>query len=186
LDGTTANDDAAPGQPGAGDGNMEQLRALLFGSQMRDYERRLRALDERLGAEVARLDDEQLARGDEVSAFARSELARLSAELRAEREARTAAQEQTADALEALRGDLGARLDALGAALRDEAGNRDAALLAQADALRETLDTRLAEVEQRLRADGERLQDEKTGRDELARLFTELSSRLHRAPDLPG
>ena len=37
------------------DRNVDQIRDILFGGQMRDYERRFQELSERLDAEAARL-----------------------------------------------------------------------------------------------------------------------------------
>ena len=43
---------------GTQDRNVEQIRDILFGGQMRDYERRFQELDARIAAELSRLRDE--------------------------------------------------------------------------------------------------------------------------------
>ncbi len=119
---------AEPADASMADGNMGQLRQLLFGSQMRDYDQRFKDLAERQSTELTRLRDEQRARVEKLDAFVRGEFDRLSGELRREREERLSAAQQLGDHLEALHRDLGrdlgARIDTLTTALGYESRNR--------------------------------------------------------------
>ncbi len=146
-------------------GNMEQLRSLLFGGQMRDYDRRFKQVDERISIELERLSTE------------------LRGELLAEREARLSAQQSAATTLDELRLALLTRLDDLDAALTEESASRESALGELADALRDELEARAAVVERALTAERERLRGEKADREELAQLFGDVSSRLARTRD---
>jgi hypothetical protein len=179
-----ADDPATASAHGNGaDGNMAQLRQLLFGSQMREYDQRFKDLAERQATELERLRDEQQARVEQLDALVRGELDRLSGELRLEREERLSAARQLADQLETLHRDLardlGARIDALTAALADESKDREAVLMAQATELSDALDARARALEAVLQQERDRLQAVKPSRDELAQLFTELASRLN-------
>ena len=182
VEGNTTEGDMA-------DGNMAQLRQLLFGSQMRDYDRRFKDLAERQSTELTRLRDEQQARVEQLDAFVRGELERLSGELRLEREERLSAARQLADQLENLQRDLardlGARIDALTAALADESRNRETGLMAQATQLSDAFDARVRALEALLQQERDRLQAVKPSRDELAQLFTEVAMRLNPASDMP-
>lgn len=184
-------DDAAiaSAQGNGADGNMAQLRQLLFGSQMREYDERFKDLAERQSTELTRLRDEQQAHVEQLDAFVRGELDRLTDELRLEREERLSAAQQLADQFETLHRDLardsGARIDALTAALADESRNREAGLIAQATELSDALDARVRAVEAVLQQERDRLQDVKPSRDELAQLFTELALRLNPESEKP-
>jgi hypothetical protein len=51
--------DKKPATDGAQDRNVDQIRDILFGGQMRDYERRFGELNARLEAELARMREAQ-------------------------------------------------------------------------------------------------------------------------------
>lgn len=167
------------------DPSMERVRQILFGSQMRDYDRRLREVGERLDGEIQHLRQEQHTRGDRMEAFIRVELERLHAELRREREERLAAQQQQSDKIETLGREITGQIDALRAALGDETRAREAALLAQSSEVLDALEERARTLTETLQRERDRLQDEKTNRDELAQLFSELALRLNRELSLP-
>jgi len=170
--------------------NMAQLRQLLFGSQMREYDQRFNDLAERQANGLARLRDEQRARVEQLDALVRGELDRLSGELRLEREERLSATRRLVDQLETLQrelaSDLGARIDALTAAVADECKNRELGLLAQATELSEAFDVRLRALETLLQQERDRLQGVKPSRDELAQLFTEIALRLNPELEKPA
>src|SRR5215210_3122558 len=65
-------------------GNIDKIRQILFGGQMRDYEKRFSRLEERLLKESADLRDETKKRFDALEAFVRSEFEALSERLVAE------------------------------------------------------------------------------------------------------
>lgn len=182
--GDKAPEDAASlaTQPSS-DSHMEQLRHLLFGEQMREYRARFDELDERLSAEIGRLRDGQQARDDALGALIRGEIQRLGDAQQRDRDARHAADQEMLDRLEALSRDLGARLEALQAALADETEAREAALASKASELTDALDERIRGLDSLLREERDRLQGEKTGREELARLFGELAARLDSGAD---
>ncbi|MGB5736360.1 MAG: hypothetical protein WBM40_18150, partial [Thiohalocapsa sp.] len=171
------------------DGTMAQLRQLLFGTQMREYDERFEQLLERQSEELGRLRDEQRAHLGKLDTFVRGELDRLAGELRGEREERVTAIHQLGERVELaardLSRDLGARLDALELALGDEGKCREAQVSAQSAELGEALEDRCRGLELSFKQAVDGLRDSKTNRDELAELFTELASRLHTEPGQP-
>ena len=188
-----ANDEAmalgADPQANPPDGTMAQLRQLLFGAQMREYDERFAQLLERQSEELGRLRDEQRAHLGKLDTFVRGELERLASELRRERAQRVTAIQQLGERVELtardLSRDLGARLDALQSALADEGKCREAQVSAQSAELREAFEDRCRRLELSFKQAVDRLGDSKTDRDELAELFTELASRLQSEPGQP-
>lgn len=183
----TGQDMPPAGSPAAPpDASMDKVRSLLFGSQMRDYERRLAELSDRLASEAARLSEEQSARLAKLDTFLRSELERLTNQDRQERQERAAAIEDLAGRLTALQRDLSTRISDLDGRVSQEALDLRGALREQAAEQAEALLRTRQELTAGLERERARLHDEKTSRDELAQLFTELALRLNRDMDLPA
>jgi hypothetical protein len=73
----------------AGVGNIEKVRDILFGTQMRDYEKRFARMEERMAKEVSNLRDETRKRFDAIESYAKKEVESLSDRLSAEQSERT-------------------------------------------------------------------------------------------------
>lgn len=66
-------------------GNVDKIRDILFGSQMRDYEKKFGRLEERLAGETAELREEVKRRFASLEAFLKTELTALADQLKAEK-----------------------------------------------------------------------------------------------------
>ena len=69
-------------------GNIDKIRDILFGGQMRDYERRFTRLEERLMKESTDLRDDTRRRFDALEAFIKHELEELGERLQTEQRTR--------------------------------------------------------------------------------------------------
>lgn len=78
----------APGSDaeGVAGGNLDKVRDLLFGGQMRDYNRKFARLEERLTKETADLRDDVKQRLAGLEAYLKAEVESLSERLRSEQE----------------------------------------------------------------------------------------------------
>lgn len=74
-----------------GTGNVDKIRDILFGSQMRDYEKRFLRLEERLQKESMDLRDDLKKRFDSLENFIRSEVEALSDRAKTEQQERSEA-----------------------------------------------------------------------------------------------
>jgi hypothetical protein len=176
---------AAARPNGPAEGNVDQIRDILFGGQMRDYERRFEELEERSKreAERARLDFSKRIEGleqllkDQSDKHA-AQLKKLDTELRNATEAAAIATEK------------------LGKSLRHELSEVDEKHETGASSLRERLHKLANETADAMRANhdeissaiertGNGLRDEKVAREELAGFFTEMALRLTRQFELP-
>jgi DNA anti-recombination protein RmuC len=181
----------ATAAPSVDSGNeLSRFRQLLFGDELREHERRLQALERRQQEALERARAEQQQHFDQLESLFRAELARLGRAQRRDREERARQVQQLTDRLDALARDLtqalGARIDALHDGLAGEARERENALLAQAGELRTAFDAQVRSLESELEQAGDRLQQVKADRDELARLFGEVAQRLNRQLELPA
>jgi hypothetical protein len=184
--GAAAQSADASSDPGT---ELTQFRQLLFGDQLEDVERRLDRLE---GAQVQafeRLQADQRARFDQLESLLRAELARVSRAQRRDREERSAANQQLSERLELLAGGLtqalASGIDGVRTEMAGAARQREDALAAQRAELQQAFDERASALETELEQARERLARVMADRDELSRLFGEVSRRLDGQLDAP-
>lgn len=160
-------------------GNLEKIRDILFGAQLRDHERRFKLLEHNLVKEAAALRSELTKRFDALEAFMQQEVAVLSGRLQHEQQVRGEALQTLVRDLTALSAaldrksqDLGLQTSQAEKLLRSEA-------MAQADNFKDALQATHAELTAKLKQSVEELRASKTDRAALAHLFTELSQQLN-------
>jgi hypothetical protein len=159
---------------GVGGGNLDKVRDILFGGQMREIERRLARLEERLLKETQDLKDDVKRRLDALETFARQESESLADQLRGERTERI----ESARTLE--RRDTA--LDELVAK-----GQRDLRqqMLEQHQKLSADLREKVEEVLAALARETGELRSDKADRATIATLLTEMAMRLNNELRLP-
>lgn len=179
---------ADPKKPAAdgADRNVDQIRDILFGGQMRDYERRFQELNQRLEAELARMRETQEKRLAAMDKRIDDQLDKLGKLLRQEVQDRNGAvddlESRLQQAARVARGEIGKSIEALGQEIA-AADERHRAALADVEA---GARVRVAEAESSLARVGAELRGEKVGRDDLAALLTEFALRLKGDFDLPS
>ena len=178
-------------------GNVDKIRDILFGSQMRDYDKKFARLEERLLKESADLREDLKRRFDSLEAFMKSEVVLLSDGQKAEKAARD----------EALKGEKHSRDEAvkgiaekLGETVKNfdrrAAQTEEQSTKAQRDLRQLILDEtkRLAEeiaqkhssVAADLGRESQELRGLMTDKHALSDLFAELSLRLKNEFKFPG
>jgi hypothetical protein len=159
---------AAPDAPADhGAGNIDKIRDILFGSNMRDYEQRFARLEEALKKESADLRDSTRRHLDSLESFVHKELAALEARLNTERDERSAG--------------AASILKKIGEMENIEAqSNREirSDLLQQSKDLTDAIRNKGEEIIALLERRSQELQHAKTDRAALAGLFNEVALRL--------
>ena len=186
----TEDDTAAGGtlpgaDPLAGGASIDKVRDILFGVQMREYDKRFGRLEERLVKETADLKDDVRKRMAALEQFVKQEVDALGERLSAEHgervdEARDLGQ-QLREASRAFEKKTAAMDDQSARAQRDLRQQ----LLEQHQRLTEEIQQRHHEVLEALSRDAAELRDEKADRAALASLFTEMALRLGNQLRLP-
>ena len=176
---------SAPTDAGA-DRNVDQIRDILFGGQMRDYERRFQELNERLEADfkALRLDlDKRVAALDKRLD---EQLDKLGKGLRQEIADRNKAVEDLESRLlqsaRTQRGELTHAIEAVG----HELSTTDERLRRAIAELEGALQEQAAQSNTALTRSQDSVRAEKVGREDLAALLTEVALRLKGDFDLPG
>lgn len=167
-------------------GNIDKVRDILFGGQMRDYERRFIKLEERLLQETSELKDEVRKRLAALEQFMKQEAASLADRIKTEHEERTDATKDLAreqrESAKAFEKKAGALDDSIGKAQRELRQQLLELQQRMSDEVRQKIDDVLA----RLTQEANELRNDKTDRAALASLLTEMALRLTNELSIPG
>ncbi len=166
--------------------NLDKVRDILFGGQMRAVETRIQGLEERLLREQQALRSELGRQLGELEAFARKELQDLLDRLGAERSKRVEELKSLgAELREAIRAMEKRHVKLEEAANLADAGLRDQLLL-QAKATSADLGKLSDRLSAELSRSHQELKSTKTDSAALATLFSDLASRLGGGPEKNG
>ena len=166
--------------------NVDKIREILFGGQMRDYQRRFEEMEASLTAASERLRQDFGGRLDSLETFVRREIELLSERLAGERRERGDEREQlNADLAESRRRaeDALNRLDEQSA---NEARSIRAALQEKSAELAQLIQQSRDDFNAVLTRHANSLEDRKVSREDLAGMLSELALRLNRELDLPS
>lgn len=169
-----------------GAGNVDKIRDILFGTQMRDYESRFGRLEETLIKETMEIRETNRRRFEQLEAYMRKEFEAIQTRIKSERDERTDVSSQHSRELKDLGDSLSRRIRDL-----DDRGNtveRDLRndLLQQARDLTDEIRARHDEIASLLEKRFHELSDGKTDRAALANLFNEVALRLSDQFRIPG
>ena len=173
------------GDLGAG-GNLDKVRDLLFGTQMRDMENHFARLEERLQKDLAELKDETRGRFESLEVFLRKEIESLTDQLKAEQEARQqAVQTLTQELTETVKA-FDQRANQAEEHIVKAQRELRQHILDQSRTIRDEFWDRYRELSETTDHRVQELRAEKTDRATLAVLLTELAMRLGNDYLLPG
>jgi DNA repair exonuclease SbcCD ATPase subunit len=159
-------------------GNVDKIRDILFGSQMRDYDRRFAGFEDRLLRESGELRDEVQRRLAASDQFFRGEMESLAASLSTEQRERVQAVRDAMDATANVNRELSDRVSTLAEQVAHQHRELRNTLNEQIRQLQESLERRTQELTGALRREAYELRDAKADRTALAAMFAELAQRL--------
>jgi DNA anti-recombination protein RmuC len=169
----------------AGGASIDKVRDILFGVQMRDYDKRFARLEERLLKETSDLKDDVKKRLAALEQYVKQEVDALGERLSTEHAGRT---DDVKDLGQQLR-ETSKAFEKKTATMDDQSAKaqRDLRqqLLEQQQRLTEEMQQRHHELLEALSRDAGELRDEKADRAALASLFTEMAMRLSNQFRLP-
>lgn len=167
-------------------GNIDKIRDILFGVQMRDYEKRFSRLEERVLKESADLRGEIKRRFDSLESYVRHEFEASAERLRAEQQSRGESVQGLARELR----DTGQALERKLAQFDEQTGRAQRELrqqlLEQSQGLSEEIRRKGEELSAAFEREVGVLGHDKTDRASLAALFTEVALRLNNEFEIPG
>lgn len=167
-------------------GNVDQIRDIIFGAQMREYEKRFARLEERVLNESDALRSETNSRLDALETYIKQEVSGLSDVIATERGEREDDTRHLSNELNNQTQEQDKKLSLLQqntaqgqSELRDALLEQSKTLLVEIQNVRNTLTTSLDRSTTELRED-------KTDRKALADMFSEVAMRLNGDFKLPG
>jgi hypothetical protein len=170
----------------AGGGNLDKIRDILFGAQMRDMDKHFARLEERLQKDLSELKEETRGRFASLEEFLKKEMESLTDQLKAEQNTRHEAAQaltqeikETAKAFEQRTQQAEEHLVKTQRELRQH-------ILDQSRTLRDEFWDRYRELSEGTERGMQELRVEKTDRATLAVLLTELAMRLGNEYLMPG
>jgi len=174
-----------PGKEGAEGANVDKIRDILFGSQMRDYEKRFTRLEDNVNKAMENLREDVTKRIDTLSGFVQQEVESLSQRIKAEKGERTDGMKEISRELKDAAKLLEKKIGQLEEAFADGQSELRSKILEHAKAVMNEIDKLRRESAAALDSEVETLRNEKTDRAALADLFTEFSLRLKNDLELP-
>ncbi len=158
--------------------NVEKIRDILFGSNIREYDRRFSQMEAKIAGEGAEIREDVRKRLVSLEAYLKQELGSLTERLSAERTDRAEADEKSARDMS----DMAKSADRRHRALEDQSGRVQQELnqqiLEKSQELSDEIRLKIGEINEIFERRGQELRDEKVDRTALASLLSELSMRL--------
>ena len=166
--------------------SVDKIRDILFGGQMRDYERKFGRLEDRLTKDTTELKDEVKRSLGAFDQFVKQELESLAGRLKSEQDQRQTADRDLAgeikelkQALQQATAQLEDRISTMQRELRQQ-------LLDQYRNLSDDISRKSQEADSALKRESGELRFEKADRAALAALFNEVALRLKDEFKIPG
>lgn len=177
---------APEGSGMVGDGNVDQIREILFGGQMREFDRRFNRLEEKLQRERDQLHEELVTRFEQMQQQLHDAAEDADAALRKEREERVSGYDDLVSQLDVLEKDLSNRLGKLGEQSEAEAKAIRLRLQEQVQSLNDTLRQQRDELTSSMDKENQLLHADKVSRESLSDMLQEVSLRLKAGFNLDG
>lgn len=162
--------------------NVDKIRDILFGNQMRDYERKFARLEERIMKEVTRLREESSKRFDDLETYLNKEVESLDNRLKNEQNARSEAEKDLTDELSKTFKHLEKKMTDMDDQFNNTTRDLRQQILDQSKILSLEIGKKYDETSQALERSAGELREEKVDRIALSGLLTELALRLSDDP----
>lgn len=166
--------------------NVDRIRNILFGSQMRDYDGRFQKLEERLVHDAAEVRGDLQKRLEALESFMKGEVESMTNRVRAENSERTQALGKLAhDLAETARG-LELKINNLDEHAAKDIRDLRQQLLEQSKTLSGEIKEKHDLMKAGLAQEAEQIRGAMTGREALSEMLSEVSLRLKNEFHVPG
>ncbi len=163
----------------AGGENLDRVREILFGSQIRNYEKRLNRLEERLVKECATLRDDTRKRLDSLETYIKREVDLLADRLKSERAERDKTVEELAQDFKDTIKSLEKKFAQLDEQVTQSERNLRQHTLEISKSWNDEIQQKSEEVLAVLEREAKEIRKDKANRSTLVTLLTEMAMRLN-------
>jgi DNA repair exonuclease SbcCD ATPase subunit len=165
--------------PAADGSNLDKVRDILFGNQVREYDKRFSRLEERVIKECATVRDDTRKRLDSLESFLKNELESLSERLKHEHSTRDEAVKALAQESKEMTASLERKFTQFDEQTSNSQREVRQHILDQSKSLYDEIRQKTNEMLAALEREAQELRHDKTDSSTLAALFTELAIRLN-------
>lgn len=159
-------------------GNLDKIRDILFGNQVKDYEQRFNRLEAQLIKECTNLREDTKKRLDVIETYIKNEVDALTTRLKTEQNERDIAVTEINEEFKNLVKSLERKIAQLDEQTSQNQRDLRQQILEQSKNLDNDLQHKHKELLTALERESKELNTNKTDRSTLARLFSELALRL--------
>ena len=176
-----------PTSAGTGDidGNVDKIREILFGGQMRDYEQRFADLEKRLTQNIDRMSGDFDKQIERLKSYAKREIDKVAEQLKTERRDRIADGKQGTKDLEEFTHQVEAWFGEVEDQFETESKDLRTVLHEQNEELSSMISETRDALNEALEQETRHLADAKLAREDLARLLSDAAVRLKKDLKLP-
>ena len=165
-------------------GNVDKIRDILFGSQMREYEKRFVRLEERTQKDISSLKEELLKNFESLEHFMKKEIELLNERQENEQNERFSAIQKVSEELKSSSLTLENKISQTEDKLNKRARDLHEEILAQSKSLSEEIRQKHETISELLEREAEELRFDKVDRSDLSELFMEMAMRLSNKADM--
>jgi DNA anti-recombination protein RmuC len=167
-------------------GNVDRIRNILFGSQMRDYDGRFQKLEERLSQEAAELRGDVQKQLQALESFMKGEVESMTNRFKTEQSERAQSIEQLVRELSETAKRFEFKVNNLDGQLAKDIHDLRQQLLEQSKALSAEIKEKHEQMKAGLAHEAGQIRDAMTGREALAEMLSEVALRLKNEFRVPG
>ncbi len=160
------------------DGNIDKIRDILFGVQVRDFERRFSKLEERFEREILDTREETRKKLDELEEFINREVSSLIERITVEQHSRQDDVKKLSGELKDNSHDFDKKITQMSEQTAKNESELRQKILEQSKKLTGELQKRQEDILGKLERESSELREDKADRTAMAELFTEMAMRL--------
>lgn len=159
-------------------GNLDKIRDILFGTQIREFEQRFSRLEERLLKENTNVRDDAKRRLDSLETYVRQEINSLTESVKKQQSARDEVIKELTEAHKNQINAIEQKLEQVEEETSRSARELRQQILDQSNSLSDEIRDKFAEMLSVLERENQELRNDKANRSTLSALFAELAMRL--------
>ena len=170
----------------AGGGNLDKVRDILFGGQMRDYEKRFNRLEDRLIKECSSIRDDIKKRLDSLEMYVKQEVESLNESLTTEQSQRDDATKEVTQELRDSTKSLEKKIGQLDEQSNQRQRELRQQILEQSKSLDDDMRQKYESILSVIDREVQELRTDKTDRSTLAALLTQVAMQLNNEFEVPN
>jgi len=167
-----------------GAGNVDKIRDILFGSQMRDYEKRFIRLEDRMQKEISSLKEDLLKSFETLERYMKREFELLNEHQEKEQNDRSTAIQKVSEDLKDASQLMENKISQVEDKLNKRARELHEQLLTQSKNLSEEIRQKHEAISELLEKEAQELRLDKVNRADLSELFMEMAMRISNKADV--